>query len=424
MIESYNETLSDAAEAFLAVATGERLPSEDERLALLRRVALAKRREDDALTATAASLDMQGLWWDVGAALNEAPDAGDPGFHLALRGLSDDGLRALAALAEAEAAAAAAPPQPMTAVEAAKLPRPPRLLAASGEEGAVLSIGEICLLAGAGNVGKSALAGEIAMAVADHGSPDDTRQRRAGGLLDIHGGPGPVLWLAYEETPGEIGARLAALADATGREEAPGAVHILDMRRGWPLYGPGERHGAAGLYSARPEPLAGWRVMADAAAGIGPRLIVIDPTLSAYVGEGNAVAPVREFLVALAGLAGDHNAGVLALAHSTKAARKDPDPFDPGQIAGSAAWHDGVRGALVLDYHNDPEAGPQRRLAVTKANMGPARILRAAIPRRKAGSGWIIGFHADDAGRGWHDPTRPAAGPDRQDDNPFRKGRA
>ncbi|MCY4554899.1 MAG: AAA family ATPase [Chloroflexi bacterium] len=289
-------------------------------------------------------------------------------------------------------------PQPMTAVDAARLPRPPRLLSVSGVDGAVLSVGEICLLAGAGGVGKSALAGEIALAVADPGSPNEHRQRSAGGLLDIHGGSGPVLWLAYEEAPGEIGARLAALATATTRPKAPAAVHILDMR-GWPLYGPGERHGASGLYSARPEPLAGWQAMTDATAAIKPRLIIVDPMLAAYVGEGNAVAPVREFLAALAGLARERNAGVLALAHSTKAARGSkknaPDPFDPGQIAGSAAWHDGVRGALVLDYEDDPQAGPQRRLAVTKANMGPARILRPAIPRRKgAGSEWIIGFQA------------------------------
>ena len=324
-------------------------------------------------------------------------DARDRDIRAALAGLSEEQRAALAPRP--------ARPTPMTAAAAAKLPRPPRLLSASGMDGAVLSIGEICLLAGAGGVGKSALAGEIALAVADPGSPDDRGARSAGGLLDIHGGSGPVLWLAWEETPGEIGARLAALAGATGRAGACEAVHVLDMR-GWPLYGPGERHGAAGLYSARPEPLAGWRVMADAFAATAPRLVVLDPMLAAYVGEGNAVAPVREFLAALASLARERNAGVLALAHSNKASRNaKADAFDPGQIAGSAAWHDGVRGALVLDYEDDPQAGPQRRLAVTKANMGPARIRRAAIPRRKEGTGWIIGFHAgDDA---WRDPAEP-----------------
>lgn len=310
-------------------------------------------------------------------------------------------------------------PRPMTATEAAKLPRPEKLISASDMDGAVLSIGEICLLAGQGGVGKSALAGEIALAVADPGLPDHHEPRSAGGLLDIHDN-GLVLWLAYEETPGEIGARLTALAEALEMPSTCDNVRILDMR-GWPLYGPGERHGAAGLYSARPERLEGWQIMADAAAELAPRLIIIDPVLSAYVGEGNAVAPVREFLTALSGLASDCGAGVLALAHSTKAARgrkkAKPDPFDPGQIAGSTAWHDGVRGAMVLDYEYDDDDVPaesgHRRLAISKANMGPARILRTAVPRRKGnGSRWIIGFQ-NKSGDSWRDSRdHPVAGGD------------
>ena len=59
----------------------------------------------------------------------------------------------------------------------------------------------------------------------------------------------------------------------------------------------------------------------------------------------------------------------------------------------------------MLDYEDDPQAGPQRRLAVTKANMGPARILCPAIPRRMgSGSDWIIGFHSEPRGPGWHAP--------------------
>ncbi len=294
-------------------------------------------------------------------------------------------------------------PKPITATEAAKLPPPTRLLSASGRAGAVLTLGEVCLLAGAGNVGKSPLAGEIALAVAD---PDAPAQRLAGGLFDVHES-GPVLWLTWEEQPGWIGQRLRDLAGATKpkRHGAPDRVHILDMRDSWPLFGPGDRHGAAGLYSARPERLDGWQAME--AAGGEPRLIVIDPVLAAYVGESNNPAPVREFLSALAAYAREREAGVLALAHSTKAARSaDSDPFDPGQIAGSAAWYDGVRGALVLDYEDDPEAGPQRRLAVAKANMGPARILRAAIPRRKENN-QIIGFTGDPADP-WHEWQRPS----------------
>lgn len=368
--------------------------------------ARAARSAIAAAMLASGGTDLAAAEAEFDVALSKAPDAAvEADIRTALEGLDRKVLERIANDGQS-----ADPPKPMTAADARKLPRPQALLSASGQGGAVLSIGEICLLAGAGGVGKSALAGEIALAVASCDNPSAPRD--AGGLLDIHGRRGPVLWLAYEETPGEIGARLAALGEATGQATAVEAVHILDMR-GWPLYGPGERNGAAGLYSARPERLEGWGAMADAAGALAPRLIVIDPTLAAYVGEGNAVAPVREFLAALCQIARSASAGILALAHSTKAARstrkESPDPFDPGQIAGSAAWHDGVRGALVLDYDDDPEAGPQRRLAVSKANMGPSRILRSARPRRfgDGTDGWIIGFAADSDH--WRNPNAPGA---------------
>ena len=256
------------------------------------------------------------------------------------------------------------------------------------------------MLAGEGGVGKSALAGEIALAVAGNA--------RAGGLLAVHGG-GPVLWVTYEETPGELAARLKTRARAVGVNARN--VHVLDMRGGWPLFGPGADGRSSAFYHARPEQLIGWEPMEAAVGGLEPRLIVIDPVLAAYVGEPNSAPPVREFLGALASLAREHSAGVLVLAHSTKAARSQrggtkPDPFEPGQVAGSAAWTDGVRGALSFAYGSDDDGN--RLLSIVKANMGPARIQCDAKPMRAEESGWIIGFEAAGA---WRKPRGAAAQP-------------
>ena len=282
-------------------------------------------------------------------------------------------------------------------------PRPSPILSPAGKfcTGAVLSEGEICLLAGEGGVGKSALAGEIALAVAGNA-------RGAGGLLAVHGG-GPVLWVTYEETPGELAARLKTRARAVGVNARN--VHVLDMRGGWPLFGPGADGRSSAFYHARPEQLIGWEPMEAAVGGLEPRLIVIDPVLAAYVGEPNSAPPVREFLGALASLAREHSAGVLVLAHSTKAARSQrggtkPDPFEPGQVAGSAAWTDGVRGALSFAYGSDDDGN--RLLSIVKANMGPARIQCDAKPMRAEESGWIIGFEAAGA---WRKPRGAAAQP-------------
>ena len=113
------------------------------------------------------------------------------------------------------------------------------------------------------------------------------------------------------------------------------------MRGGWPLFGPAADGRSGAFYHARPEQLIGWEPMEAAVGGLEPRLIVIDPVLAAYVGEPNSAPPVREFLGALASLAREHSAGVLVLTHSTKAAHSQrggikPDPFEPGQVAGSA----------------------------------------------------------------------------------------
>ena len=228
-----------------------------------------------------------------------------------------------------------------------------------------------------------------------------------GGMLDIlrHG---PVIWAAWEEDAALISRRLRALARASGADadagadiEAIRAVHILDLSE-HPLFGPGVRaDGSAGLYSARPEALDGFQALEEAAEALKPRLIIVDPLLSAYASEPNAPAPVREFLGAVRGLARRNKCGALALAHSTKEARKGADPYDPGQIGGTAAWRDGIRGALVMDFPEaDDLADPDRalrRVSIYKANLGPDKLSMPIAPVRQGGqndSQWIVGFRA------------------------------
>ena len=113
-------------------------------------------------------------------------------------------------------------------------------------------------------------------------------------------------------------------------------------------------------------------------------------------------APVREFLSALR----EFGAPVLLVVHSTKAARGgNPDPFDPGMVAGSGAWTDGVRGVLTLSWG---EVEGARVLACPKANHGPARLLCGLAPVRKGGDphGRILAFQRATGGAGWHAPAR------------------
>ena len=276
--------------------------------------------------------------------------------------------------------------------------RPARLLSISDHGGALLSVGGVAVLAGEGGVAKTPLALSVALGVAAQPLP----------FGDLHGGlfagaGGPVLIASYEDWPAVTADRLRKLAATWPQDAATAAlarVHVLEMS-GRPLFGPAARgDGDAGFYNARPEPLAGWADLWNEVARIGARLVVVDPALSAFVGQSNDAAPVREFLTALAVEAAKHG-GVLLIAHSNKTARADRrteyDPFDPGHVGGSGHWTDTARGAMSLTYdRRDGTAPGARILAVSKANYGPARRW-CKVVSCTAPSGEIVGFGIDGA---------------------------
>ena len=241
-------------------------------------------------------------------------------------------------------------------------PQPAPLLKAAGQDGPLLTAGMVAILSGAGGTGKSKLALQIALQFAAANedihtgtTPDELWQTAAG----------PALVCTYEDALAITAARLRHQAERLAHSGALDRVHVLDLA-GRPLFGP--REGTS--YKSRPSRLDGFDVLAEEADRIQPRLVVIDPALCAYVGEANDAAPVREFVAALAHLADQHNAAILLVAHNTKASRgSENNPFDSGQVSGSAAWHDAARACLVLTRDGD-----RWTLGISKANYGPAFI--------------------------------------------------
>lgn len=285
---------------------------------------------------------------------------------------------------------------------------PDRLLSAHNEGGAIIAPGTVAVLAGEGGIAKSAMALSIACGMAEE------RAEIAGDPPLFVGECGPVLFTTYEDDPGVTAWRARMLAGQPWSGITPKAlqhVHVLCMT-GRPLFGPLDGDNRTPLYNARPGPLEGWRDLWSAADGIRPKLIVIDPALAAYVGDSNAAAPVREFIGALAHAANTIGAGVLLVAHSAKAARGSqktkPDPYDPGQVGGSAAWTDGARAALSMTWQGGDDDGPSFRcLAISKANYGPAKIWCEATPIRAGrvarAPRAIVGFRAGNTG--WQSGT-------------------
>lgn len=272
--------------------------------------------------------------------------------------------------------------------------RPESLLSLSRRGGALLTRGMVAILAGEGGVAKSTLSLSLALDFASA----DREVEVAGGIFTANA-PGPVLLAGYEDHAGFVAARARSICDTRAIEGEPepdlSRVRWLSLA-GDPIFGPREVDGVA-RYNSRPVPLEGWRYLWRAADRVKPNLIIIDPVSAAYVGEGNATAQVREFMTLLATEAHEHGCGVLLIAHSTKATRTTKaNPFDAGMVSGSAAWVDSARAAISMTRREVGE--DSRRLAVAKANYGPARLVND-ITMRRDNTGAPVGFES--APEGW-----------------------
>ena len=290
--------------------------------------------------------------------------------------------------------------------------RPERLLSAAGKGGALLTAGNLLVLAGEGGIAKSPLSLAAALGMADRHArrqyPRTGAAIAAGGYGDLHGGlfegaGGPALIVTYEDTAGDVAYRLRNLAGTwwpTGDRARAALANVHVLAGVGPLFGPAPSQDGEGpaFYNARPGPLDGWADLWRGAAGIdGLRLVVIDPAMAAYVGQANDPGPVREFYGALAERAAALQLGVLLVAHTNKASRTNrnnqkPDLYDPGAVSGSTHWTDAARGALHLAYDpDDDDRAGARVLAVSKANYGPSRIRVDLDPVRDK-HGEICGF--------------------------------
>ena len=305
-------------------------------------------------------------------------------------------------------------PQPPPALEwahegMAEFPKP--ILGCAKMKGAVLSEGETCVLSAAGGAGKSTLAVSIALSVAVANDNLHEPMELEGELF--HGFGGNVVYATYEDPTSVVKWKLRKLADLwdtdstrKGRSAADALKRIAVVSmRGWPLYGPvGDR----ASYNTVPGKLAGWHHFWSLVGAAKPILIIIDPALTAFVGEANSPTQVMTFLDALSSEAGKHRAGNLLIAHSTKTSRTGGDPFHPGMVSGTGAWTDHVRGVLTMGEYSRkisgsgrPERGSQDDetekmpvLRVYKANWGPQRITVRLEPETIPGDDTPLGFVA------------------------------
>ena len=238
---------------------------------------------------------------------------------------------------------------------------------------AVLSVGECAILASAGGLGKSTWTLEVAAAAvgaaelgADYGA-----------ACGLRVAAGPVLLVSFEDAPARIAHRLTWMHP--GGAVPRGALHVAPDPA--PLWLAAADRGGESHAGAQ------WDALWRAVRSLGARLVVIDPVSAALADVSTTeTGPVRAFLRALTAEAEAAGAGVLLVAHDTKAARnaaaRGEDP-GAGIVAGSAAWYDGARG--VLSLMRDPGSGDDRLLECVKANYG--RTGWGARLRERTGAG-------------------------------------
>jgi hypothetical protein len=271
----------------------------------------------------------------------------------------------------------------------------PSLLASDGVDAGPF-LGAAGLLAGAGAVGKSFAALDLAVKVAAGRPLGGPWQWCGFDILEA----GPVVYVAAEDPAPELRSRLFRLTQGLTSEQrtkvrerltvVPLADTAPELIRTWRL--------TRGMYTDEIEP-AGvrmpgkkdrWPGVSETLvsgsdlvklmrkdlrerreAGRGPVLVVLDP-LSRLGGSDaeseNAVA--ARLMRELGGLAVDAGAAVLVVHHTTKAARASGAADGTG-IRGASALIDGARWAAELT-----EDGEAVKLSVVKASYG-----RKAAPR-------------------------------------------
>ena len=214
-----------------------------------------------------------------------------------------------------------------------------------------MAVGEPALLAGAGGLGKSSLCVLLAVgAAAGKGSACGFGIR-----------PGPVVILSYEESRARIAARVRWCA---GREVAERIFAVSPA----PLWEPGtDRSGQL----TRPGP--GWARLWNTVIKVGASLVIVDPVSAALPDVSTTqTGPVRGLMSALAAASEATGAGVLLVAHDTKAARnlvREGGQPGAGAVAGSAAWHDAARAVMYMRQDVQPDA---KVVTIEKCNHGRA----------------------------------------------------
>ena len=204
---------------------------------------------------------------------------------------------------------------------------------------AVLSAGEVAILAAEGGTGKSTLTLALALAAANaaqdganSGAAGGQRVRESavsGAACGLRVRPGGAVIVGYEDSPARMAHRLGWIADA---EDCSFPRRLLRIAQD-----PDPLFVADPEAPGRAAPGPHWPRLWDAVRAANPVLVVVDPVSLALADASVSEAgPVRAFMGALRREAERGGFGVLAVAHSTKAARAEKTSWATLATTGSS----------------------------------------------------------------------------------------
>ncbi|GIL07052.1 MAG: hypothetical protein BroJett031_35720 [Betaproteobacteria bacterium] len=204
-----------------------------------------------------------------------------------------------------------------------------------------LAAGKLHILAGAPGTGKTTIALAFAATITSGGRwPDGTRAEPA----DV------VMWSGEDDPADTLAPRLRAMGTDMSRVHFIGATRTDNGRRAF-------------------DPARDLPPLLDALRRrrITPRLLIVDPIVSAVLGDSHKNAEVRQSLAPLVDLAAEIGCAVLGISHFSKGTA-GRDPVE--RVTGSLAF--GALARIVLAAAKQPDdQGGGRLLARAKSNIGP-----------------------------------------------------
>jgi putative DNA primase/helicase len=204
-----------------------------------------------------------------------------------------------------------------------------------------LAAGKLHVLAGAPGTGKTTIALSLAAAITNGADWPDGTQAQQGDVL---------IWSGEDDPSDTLAPRL----------HAAGA----DMRRVHFIYGTFD-----GEMSRAFDPATDVHLLAERIETIRPRLLIVDPIVSAVAGDSHKGAEVRRGLQPIVDVARGHSCAVLGISHFSKGTA-GRDPLE--RVTGSLAFGALARVVLVaakVKASEDDE--PRRVMARAKSNIGP-----------------------------------------------------